>query len=327
MNVRFKHLRGILATLLVSVSSVNGYTIDQGCQYNANDCCVDYCNQNCSRFRIEGDYLYWQLRQPWSSYSIERSVSEDVTINKDHTFQLGYNSGFRLGLYYDNLFCCLDLGVRWTSYHVDETKSRSFSSNESPSFSFDGVLASLKDTFQVDLDYIDIDFSRSFSCASCFTIRPHIGVRLWQLDFKEKLRANGTYQSEADVSLAFRRTISDEDRGIGLEGGLWGEWQIGCGLSLVGHFGGSVLSYKDDYHRKTKIYATNSSDTVVFNDITIDKDDVQSSNQTFDYYLGLQYKTDLCGRDVSIKLGWEHLHSNYEYFEFEGLTTGIAINF
>lgn len=311
-----KGLLLFLASSSLSIANDCCYTSD--CCYNS-DCCED----SCFPIRVEADYLLWQLRQPYD-YSSTITEGQDETHTQYHDASFDYKSGARIGLFYDCLFPCLDVGVIWTTYYT--SCEESLHANDNQHFSIDNDADQVRNKHQIHLNYVDLDFSSKFSPLCCFSLRPHAGVRALWLKFDDTTKFSGDIGSTTNT-LAIKRHISDEDRGIGLEGGIWAEWKLGCGFSLVGHFGGSVLLYQDKYHEKVIDITRDVSGNELTNVLTTEKETVRSSQQTFDYFLGVQYDTCVCNRDIYVKVGWEHIFLNYEYFQFQGLTAGLGVAF
>lgn len=308
--------------LLVFLASSSLSVASDCCYTSSVDCCDDPCG--CLPVRVEADYLLWQLRTPYDHSSVITEVSTDVTKEKYYGDDYDYKSGFRLGVYYDGLFSCLDVGVIWTTYYTSFHDSIDIDSNQN--FRIDSDVDELSIKKQVNFNYVDLDFSSRFCPTCCLSLRPHIGLRALWLNFNSRAEFSGDIGTTTDT-LHINRHYRDEDSGIGLQGGLWAEWQLGCGFSLVGHFGGSVLLYEDQYRFKLNAVTKDSSGNELTNVLEEECETIKSSQQTFDYFLGVKYNTRLCNNDVYVQVGWEHIFLNFEYYQFQGLTVGLGTSF
>lgn len=317
-NIASKMKKGLLLFLATSTLSVAN-----DCCYTSNmDCCDDPCG--CFPIRVEADYLLWQLRAPYDYTSVETVVGDGETKIKYYGDDYDYKSGARIGVYYDGLFSCLDVGVIWTTYYTSFDNSLDRDSNQRFEINDDVDEFSIKK--QVNFNYVDLDFSSRFCPTCCFSLRPHVGLRALWLNFNSRAEFSGDI-GETTNTVEVYRHYRDEDKGIGLEGGLWAEWQLGCGFSLVGHFGGSVLLYEDNYSFKLNTVTKDNSGTELTNELERECETVKSSQQTFEYFLGVQYNTRLCNNDAYVKIGWEHIFLNFEYYQFQGLTVGLGTSF
>ena len=96
--------------------------------------------------------------------------------------------------------------------------------------------------------------------------------------------------------------LAQRFHGYGVEGGLWSEWDIGAGFSLLWHVGRSILYSRFKILRETKGFLTEETD-LVFR--IKGKHKVLTGIPTLDYFVGLQYVTLLFGAAFAIHAGWE----------------------
>lgn len=314
------------ALLLTNNANANEYYMNGG-----NCCepvCADSCSDCCLNYSVEVDFLWWDVRRTYPNYSVSEEKSFEIgsLVSNEVKFpNTGYHPGVRVGFYLDDLCQCWDLGIIWTNYESNSHTKAHFDLGDSNSV-LNG-LQDLKRSIKTDFNCLDIDVSRTFCCNSCFTIRPHFGLRALWIKDSTKTKGFGFVVDDPSEFLLYSAHTQDDNSGVGVEGGLWAECKLWCGLSLVGHFGGSVIRYKDDFHSSSATITALSEEILVDVSEYRSKGSVPSSNQTFEYYLGLQYAFDYCGMDILVKAGWEHFFVNFEYFDFEGLTTGVNVRF
>lgn len=200
-------------------------------------------------------------------------------------------------------------------------------------------------TFQqkwnLNLNQVDLDIGRTICFNDCISIRPHAGFRaLWYTD-KQRAVFTGTssFGTEDPPTSTFESNVSFKDKftGYGVEAGLWGTWQIGGGVSLIGHFGGSILYSKFVLNEDIESVVVNTfteepSETIPFT--TAFTDTNHAATPTVDYFLGLEYADVMCDMSFAIRAGWEQ-HVYFETNRFfqagnlstQGLTLGLEVGF
>ncbi len=217
-------------------------------------------------------------------------------------------------------------------------------------------------TFQQSWDLtfnqVDIDVSRTIAFNNCISLQPHVGFRaLWYTD-KQKVEATGAFGGGRKLGSSTSET-ADEDppaaapggtttfttdilfkdkfTGYGIEAGLWGKWQIWDGLSVIGHFGGSIL-YAKFVVNETATTALRHSGTnpnlppIIHTDTVCDT--IHTATPTADYFLGLEYADSMCDVTFAVRVGWEqHVYFDpnriFQYGDLstQGLTLGLAVGF
>jgi hypothetical protein len=282
---------------------------------------------SCPRFGASVDFLWWQLRRPQSYTSKGFSTSSDVTSfsrTEPEYVSFDYDPGFRVGLFAYDTCHCFDVGVIWTHFETHAKADKRVQLPEELFVELDVTRADA--SIKVRLNYVDLDFSKKLCLMPCFVVTPHIGVRGLWLDYHQRVRGVG-FIEDFDTNRVALRKQKFKDVGYGIEGGFWMQWNMNCGLSLVGHLGGSVLSIEDKYHSGRRVIQVDDTNVVTDDEIDLYKSAFKSGTTTFDYYIGLQYNYTVCGYDILFKAGWESFFVDFDSFHFQGLTTGLSVNF
>ena len=310
----------------------------------ADDLYLDEWSVGSGKFKIGGAWLYWQMHQDnLEAADIVRVHSESgarscrpVSINQK------WNSGFRVNVGYE--FCdCWELGLIYTDlphrshsrHHRLENDIDSFDLSSGFYFSHlinPANLNALRTKWRSDLSWLDLDISRTVCFGECFTIRPHVGFRtLWN---NRRFHVHGEF-ANPDSAVAvqgasdpcFVARLRDDLTGYGAEGGLWANYELGCGLSIVGHFGGSILYAKHRTHQGSadaNFFLDNPSPGVsVEGAVAAEGEDSHREAQevllnpvhwrhsqffgvpTMDYLIGVQYESTFCDFILTTTLAWE----------------------
>ena len=197
----------------------------------------------------------------------------------------------------------------------------------------DSPLSSLFTKWNGDLSYLDVDLSRVLHFGRGFNLQPHIGFRAaWM---KQNFLIQGTLIVPSSINAVTFFIFNDIEkfRGLGIEGGLWLNWDVFCGFSLVGHIGGSILSSRIHLTQEIEGLLGEGGPTVFDAHLTFRNPD--DAIPTFDCFVGLQYIRPLCGRLVIAYIGWEqHTFFNINHlsvwggnFSTQGLNLGLDICF
>lgn len=302
------------------------------------------CRGKCGNFGFGGDWLYWKVAeqqlQVGAVVNFANDGDNDLSINsKVLKPKFEYKNGFRVFGNYQ--FPCGDwkLEACYTHMpsqagfnHVGDPANITFNfiSLFNTNFPLLNAIAnnsfsSVRSRWNVDVDTFDFDLSKRFTFCGCFEIKPHLGIRgQW---IKQTFMINGI------DTIAFTSKVKGKLKGIGIEGGFWGGWNIGCGLAVVGHLGGSV-AYASSNNSGTLV---GTSNTLPPSMITISySDKTHLSLPTVDSFIGLAYTTALFNTSINLHVGWEHhLIFNTNQFSIsgggdmtlQGLTAGGSISF
>jgi hypothetical protein len=330
---KFLFTVGMLGALLCGLTTP---VAAQTC--GAGLCCEDWSIGD-GKFTVGADWLYWEVTQDNLGFAVGTQVEAGTGIVNSRVLRPRhkYESGFRVGLGYELPCDCWDVGIIYT-YFPSKAK-RNFVAEPGEFITVDLGPFDLVDIdplllFSVDASrgkwsltaqYLDLDVARTVCFGECFNFRPHIGARIYWMD--QTLRFNGEF-TDLDGSISLLSTkLKERFNGYGVEGGFWGDWKVGCGVSLIGHVGGALLYAK---FRNKAEFGTSIPDT---NDYCI-RESFWTTTPMLDYYIGLQYADCFCDTYMRIRAGWEqHVLFDINHFErcgnfsTQGLTLGLDVAF
>jgi len=259
-----------------------------------------------SSFRIGADYLYWKVEQEnlsaGSFTTIDGTSVDAKVLNPDFNYQSGFkvNGGYELpgsewGLGVEYSYIEANAGVSATT----DANERIVSNNPSSAIAF---LTDVDAKWNININQMDIDFARNIGFSEHFKIRPHAGFRTLWWHQTYTTRGTGLSSANPPVVVSLDQHFKERLNSYGIEGGLWADWNIGYGVALVGHAGGSVLY--STFKTIQIIDINNSTDGTLLGE-SIRKGTVRTGTPTFDYFIGLQYGDCFCNTYVAARLGWE----------------------
>jgi len=294
-----------------------------------------YCN---GRFIIGADWLYWQSEQDNQPVANLTTVATGTTITSD-TKSINTifkaQSGYRVTLGFETNNEGWEANAIYTYVpgkgHTKTTTPIAGQTISTPfTIATGDTITSYTSKWKMNLNMLDLDVSRKLCCGNTFTIQPHVGFRALYITDKLTAAMPLTLPTGlADIATGQATGILKEDfYGYGIEGGLWATWDFGCGISLVGHFGGSVLYSKfrvNSYSRDVHTFTTGLPSTT-FSDTS--STTYRTGTPTVDYFAGLEYSNQLCGWEFDAHLGWEqHVFFNVNKLLNEGnlYTQGLVL--
>ena len=202
------------------------------------------------------------------------------------------------------------------------------STEDIPGYPFKTTAVRIK--WDTNINNIDADVGYTLPFGECFRLRPHIGFRATWLDQKYRsYQDNAADSTETQFTSAAK--YSEKLNGYGVEGGLFADWNIGCGFSLVGHVGGSLIYSKINVTQTTSNIALDTD--VAF---LRTSDTIRIGTPSLDYFVGLEYLSNFCETDLCAYLGWEQhvLFDVNQLFDYasgnlytQGLTLGLNASF
>lgn len=343
-KIIFSLLGVFLCGLTTQAAAECGYTQN----YNYNDCCEWSILDG--KMTIGADWLYWKVQQDGIfSGDVVTTIENneiDVTTTRTIRSEPKWKSGFRVYLGYELPCECWDMRLCYT-YMPSNDKTANFIALDDQSFisPLFGSLDFFASKWDLTLNNIDLDIGRTVCFGDCLKIRPHVGFRAtW---FDQKYRAFGAAQSngiEQETTFEFNAlSIKEKFQGYGVEAGLWADYQISSGLSLVGHFGGSILYSKFNVRDRGAngfvVLDVPLSSDIVNADLEITnafsgRDSFFTATPSLDYFVGLQYADTICDMLYKIHLGWEQ-HVLFDTNRFlsngnlsgQGLSLGLEVGF
>lgn len=340
MNIKFQGITMKKNTIIFNLVAaiLCGFTAPAAadfCGQNYNDCCEWSLLDG--KVSVGADWLYWKVQQdgvlPGSVVTTTTVDSLTTTSSRRSHPSFKWDSGFRVNLGYELPCDCWDVNLAYT-YIPSHARINNFVADaETVRFvPVDGAsFAAYTSKWDFNGNNIDLDLGRTVAFGECLTVRPHVGFRTtW---FDQKFRSVGINGDVTQTATIATTSIKEKFQGYGVEAGLWTDYKLGCGVSLVGHFGGSIL------YSKFKINSTAVSALVVENAETITAIDYSSESfyaatPSVDYFIGLQYADTLCDTIFKARLGWEQhvLFDTNRYLSSgnlstQGLTLGVDVGF
>ena len=204
------------------------------------------------------------------------------------------------------------------------------STEDIPGYPFKTTAVRIK--WDTNINNIDADVGYTLPFGECFRLRPHIGFRATWLDQKYRsYQDNAADSTETQFTSAAK--YSEKLNGYGVEGGLFADWNIGFGFSLVGHLGGSLL-----YSKITLKDTQTITNVALATDIEVlrTSDTLRMGTPSLDYFVGLEYVSNFCETDLCAYLGWEQhvlfdVNQSIDHFSgnlyTQGLTLGLNASF
>jgi len=321
---------------------------------NAVDCYP--CQPTCCEWSlcdgkviVGADYLWWKTEQDGlsfgsttvagsqsisaggtgsSSSSSGSSVVVDATFTTNERPSFEFDSGYRVYAGYE--FPCdqWELGVSYT-YVPTSTNRRTLTASETVVIDA-GIIPVLSVTgkWNANLNMVDVDVARTLKFGECFRLRPHVGFRaVWgDQKFHSTILTAATTGNESVFH------FNQKNHAYGIEGGVFADWNFGCGLSLIGHLGGSILY--NNIKVSDRIDTATVAATTTFTGSTTIHDTIHTATPTLDYFIGLNYGDSMCDFSYNLYVGYE-AHVFFDYgrlfaagnYSTQGLTAGLNVGF
>ncbi len=277
---------------------------------------------------LKGDALFWQANETDLCYAV---LNEGGTtyLNDGEMEKVGktdWDWGFKLAAGYDMPHDGWDLFLQWTRFYTDEDKSTSansggmvfptyfnadLSSSGTPS-QLSGGFANANAYWNMHLNLLDLELGREFYVSKWLTLRPHGGLRTaWIRQYVRinYLKSNTDTFGNKGVGPSLPAgqnvhvSLKNDFWGIGLRGGLDGDWGVGYGISIFGELAAALLLGDFDVHVKEK-RVTASPEEIRLN---LDNDDQEVTRLTVDFAMGLRYQHRFADDRYGfmIQMGWE----------------------
>ncbi len=275
----------------------------------ANDCCFDQqfcCDQGEGKFFIRGDALYWRpyltgIELGFGTGSIAQTtvgdaqvfVSDEFDIDPSYDWDWGYRvaAGYEMSNHFG-------LAAEYTHFKGNGSRS-----------SFENGDITSAGKFNVKLDQIDLVLGYDYATED-YSVKPFLGVRGTRI--QDGVKGLITTQWTIDgvpVTGEIRDFNHRQDyRGIGPVLGLYGDYNIGCGVGIYGSAAASLLYGRIRVNMDDATILGLSTNTLIY---TANTRHIYSFDPTADLAVGLFWKTGFfeCA-ELNMKLGFEH----HEYF-------------
>lgn len=314
------------------------------CGQNYNDCCEWSLLDG--KVTVGADWLYWKVEQDGltpGGISVRSSSEEPLVIDSSIVRpNYKYDNGFRVNLGYELPGDSWDMNVCYT-YMPSHAKTTTFiAASDFEVFAVDlnedleKGFNTFASKWNLTLNNIDLDIGRTVSFGESLKVRPHIGFRASWFDQKFRSLATSSFPDIPEVT-GLATSIKEKFQGYGVEGGLWADYKLGGGLSIVGHVGGSILysKYKVSGVAESGIFLI-EDESIVAENISFVSDTIRAGTPTVDYFIGLQYADCFCDMFVKAHIGWEQhvmfdtnrlLVGTNGNLTTQGLTLGLEVGF
>jgi hypothetical protein len=276
----------------------------------ANDCYTENvycCEQNEGKFFLSGDVLYWRpylsgLELDFGRGAIDQTtvdgtqviVSDEFDIDPSFDWDAGYRVAAGYGM--SNGF---GLGAEYTHFKGKGHRS-----------SFENGDITSHGKFNVKLDQVDLVLGYDYAFNCDFHVKPFFGVRGARI--KDSVKGLITTQltiNDVPALGEIRNFNHRQDyRAIGPILGLYGDYNIGCGLGIYGSAAASLLYGRIHVNMDDETLLGTLVNSVIF---TSNARHLHSFDPNADLAIGISWNTDFfeCAK-LSMKLGFEH----HEYF-------------
>jgi hypothetical protein len=291
------------------------------------------CSGWCDNICFYGSWLYWKVNGDEFDYAVEKKRIQNDFIRDHETFhnlRFDWDSGFRLGAGVE--FPCLSWGldVLWTHYESSSSKSKRINATQGSTQTFvslpavynfgDQLVSSESAIFTGRLKFryntVDFEFSRWCCCNGCVTFRPHIGIRIADLQesFHDKVVFNnGAFETFSLTEATDGRFFTkNRFKGAGVRAGLDLDLCLCEGWSFIGRGAASIVWGRTHITQHFK-YSRISEANFYHGDI---HDSYRQSRVITDLSFGIRYKTlACCCYPVFVELAWEH-HYLFNFHRF-----------
>jgi hypothetical protein len=275
---------------------------------------------------IEGGAILWQASETGLEYGIKNYNGTDY-VNRGRILKphFEWDWGFKLGAGYNMPHDGWDLFLEWTRFYTDNGENGTSASSSGtifPSFVNAGVpegggnpaLTSLDSGFQgvgafwkLRLNLLDLELGREFYVSKWLTIRPHAGLRSAWIRQRLNVRyTNGFLTGGPSSIVGVPANITTKNKnnfwGMGLRGGLDGNWGLGNGFSLFSDLAAAILLG----HFKVTQYEFDVTPTPASTRLNV-FEKYRAARATLDMDMGLRYEHSFAndGYALMIQLGWE----------------------
>lgn len=290
----------------------------------SKNCCENKCCDPCknpAHLYAGGEWLYWKSQEDnlRAGTLIDVTVVDGAQVGTFTIIEPTFNFTEGMRVYAGFQFPCnyWDLSTSYTFLPLvskpvtatlstedpdhqqflfpDETNFPIFEAFDTPSYQ------SLSSSWCGNLSIVDGDLARKLSFCNRFFFTPHFGFRYLTCD--QRILMQGEFISPAPDGSMFSKLLFYNDLdAYGVEGGFRADWHLGCGFSIFGHAGGSLLSS----FYSGKIFAqsyVDPADAPVFQ--LSGGLDFITVTPTLDYFVGIDFTFGSPFFSISAYAGWE----------------------
>lgn len=336
-----------LAAASLSLSTLTSHAVagqynDWGCQPAPQSCCCP-----CGSLALRADVLSWKAIGSnttfISDFDDQRFLTE-YNLQDADVFRAGVKTksldfdrdvGFRVGARYDFACNCWSAGFLWT--HFNTKASGKFDPACCP-FKLDSTNDSyydVKTSYNLDLDYWDLECSKILVCGECVNVNLFLGIRGLRLDqkykscseyFVEFVDLAESKARQASILPFVERELGIHERhkfrGAGPRIGLDFDADLFCGLGVYGEAAvAGIVGYSKHNVNDCLSDLQGGIAFDAFHGIYSDKrcEKLQSNRAMTDLALGISLNPGsfCCLRQIQLNFGWEHhtiFGQKYAYF-------------
>lgn len=300
----------------------------------------EYEDSDNSSLVVGADWLYWKIREDGLNLFTHGETSPEIAANinsVDYTPirpHFKYESGARGYLCCRIPGSCYDIAASYS--HIPATARATAatpSGNVNSSFLTNTtgfpvlVSVSIPDStggeviskWNTKINCLDVDIGRNISIGRCLKFRPHLGFR-W--GWMEQVLSMDARLDSASTTLNLNSKLQENFVGVGVKGGLWLKICTDCGISVIGHLGGSALYSEIKLY--TKLYQNSLTGGTSISGLSNTKEAFHVGTPTIDYFVGLQYTYDFCRMSLSVILGWEQ-HFVFQVNKFSATNDNLSL--
>jgi len=312
-------------------------TNNHGYEWDSNSCC--YEQNNCGTFEVGADWLYWKAEEGQMEFGANVTTADGGSTISSTVLRPKFKetSGYRVFANYETPDNAWNFGAIYS--HLPSNTNLSVNDNLTvaldaivifnPNFPiFSAISSAAFDSvdahWDLDVDYADLDLSRTFTLCESLQICPNIGLRGFWLHQTFDLDGAGT-------TISFTSSLKGKVEAYGLKGGLTGIGKLGYGFSIVGHVGGSLLYARLHNSGELTGVVPGSPDTHISY-----RDTMHKAMPTIDSSIGIHYTHMLWNKKIDLHACWEnHIVFGTNAFAIgaganltmQGLTLGGSVDF
>jgi hypothetical protein len=265
---------------------------------------------------LTGDWLYWKAQENGLNYALKTKLP-DANLDQLGNGHLeapsfSWDSGFRIGLGWNTAHDGWDLYANWSRFYTDATGKEHASDTQTvfPTLS-DIAFANIpcetaSSHLKIHFNQLDVDLGREFYVSTWLSLKPVLGIRTIWIDQHYRIEYDGQPTLAGGDDFFNHIHYKNDFWGVGPEGGLQTQWELGAGFSVFGDAFASL------FYGHFQIERTSTILTVVPPDTTVDapsktQDRFRVARFAFDTAIGLRWDYEFAHDRIHLGLqaGWE----------------------
>lgn len=264
------------------------------------------------------DLLVWRVREG-SADNWAQAISSPDTSQTANLFDapFNWNTGFRIGIGYNNTLDHWDTLFYWTHYQTKANNNASgqiysaflgnFFANNTDGANFGPFYQSANLLWRFAYDTLDLELGRAFKIDRFLNIRPFIGIKTALINQTINTSWYGPSTKVLGVIVPINtfssatEILKNNFWGIGPSIGLNTTWPIyektQDSFDIFGNFSAALLwghwSFKDDYQNDTPV------------SISVSVNDVNGAAPMFTAFVGVEWNHYFRQSNLNVRLGYE----------------------